>query len=211
VDHDRDVIRVVEGGRAARERIVAESPLRRGEPPDELAELAPLLVVAGQAAVGGEVETDLATGAEDALDAASPDIERLNLSVDAKLDPAETTGDPQLLERMISNLVGNAVRHNEPGGWIRLRTGSRDAAVYLEIANSGPVVPDHAVPELFEPFRRIEARTGVGDGVGLGLSIARSVLTAHHATVTASSQPAGGLHISVVIPRPQDLAAESQP
>jgi signal transduction histidine kinase len=154
--------------------------------------------------------TDLATGAEDALDAAAPDIERLNLSVNAKLDPAETTGDPQLLERMISNLVGNAVRHNEPGGWIRLRTGSRDAAAYLEIANSGPLVPDHAVPELFEPFRRIKARTGAGDGVGLGLSIARSVLTAHHATITASSQPDGGLHISVVIPRPEELAAESQ-
>src|ERR1700683_2731521 len=122
--------------------------------------------------------TALATGAEDALDAASPDIERLNLSVDAKLDPAETAGDPQLLERMISNLGGHAVRHNEPGGWIRLRTGSRDAAVYLEIANSGPLVPDHAVPELFQPFRRIKARTGAGDGVGLGLSIARAGLTA---------------------------------
>ena len=148
--------------------------------------------------------TDLATLAEDAIDAAAPEIERLNLQVDAKLDPAETTGDPQLLERMISNLVDNAVRHNEPGGWIRLRTGSSDAAVYLEIANSGPFIPDDAVPSLFEPFRRMEARTGARDGVGLGLSIARSVATAHHATVTARSQPDGGLDISVVIPRRTD-------
>jgi signal transduction histidine kinase len=146
--------------------------------------------------------TDLATLAEDAIDDAAPEIERLKLNVEAKLDPAETTGDPQLLERMISNLVGNAVRHNEPGGWIRLRTGTSDAAVYLEIANSGPFIPDDAVPSLFEPFRRIEARTGVRDGVGLGLSIARSVVTAHRATVTARSQPAGGLDISVVIPAP---------
>ena len=151
--------------------------------------------------------TDLATWAEDAIDAAAPDIERLDLHVEVKLDPAETTGDPQLLQRMIANLVDNAVRHNEPGGWIRLRTGSRDAAVYLEIANSGPFIPDDAVPSLFEPFRRMEARTGVRDGVGLGLSIARSVVTAHRATVTARSQPVGGLDISVVIPRPQDLAA----
>jgi signal transduction histidine kinase len=152
--------------------------------------------------------TDLATWAEDAIDAAAPEIERLDLRVVAVLDPAETTGDPQLLERMIWNLVDNAVRHNEPGGWIRLRTGSSDAAVYLEIANSGPFIPDDAVPSLFEPFRRMEARTGVRDGVGLGLSIARSVVTAHGATVTARSQPAGGLDISVVIPR--DLAANSQ-
>jgi signal transduction histidine kinase len=153
--------------------------------------------------------TDLATWAEDAIDAAAPEIERLDLRVDALLGPAETTGDPQLLERMIWNLVDNAVRHNEPGGWIRLRTGSSDAAAYLEIANSGPFIPDDAVPSLFEPFGRMAARTGVRDGVGLGLSITRSVVTAHRATVTVRSQPAGGLDISVVIPR--DLAGESQP
>ena len=97
----------------------------------------------------------------------------------------------------------------EPGGWIRLRTGSSDTAVYLEIANSGPFVPDDAVPSLFEPFRRMQARTGVRDGAGLGLSIARSVVTAHRATVTARSQSAGGLDISVVIPR--CLAVEPHP
>ncbi len=151
--------------------------------------------------------TDLATWAEDAIDAAAAEIERLDLHLDTKLDPAETTGDPQLLERMISNLVDNAVRHNEPGGWITLCTGASDAAVYLQIANSGRYIPDDVVPALFEPFRRMEARTGVRDGVGLGLSIARSVVTAHHATVTARSRPAGGLDISVVIPR--DPAAAS--
>jgi signal transduction histidine kinase len=145
--------------------------------------------------------TDLATWAEDAIDAAAPEIEHLGLHVDAKLDPAETTGDPQLLERMIWNLVDNAVRHNEPGGWIRLRTGASGAAVYFEIANSGPFIPDDAVPSLSEPFRRMQARTGVRDGVGLGLSIARSVVTAHRATLTARSQLAGGLDIAVVIPR----------
>ena len=149
--------------------------------------------------------TDLATWAEDAIDAAAPEIKRLDLHVDTQLDPAETTGDPQLLERMIWNLVDNAVRHNQPGGWIRLRTGSRDAAVYLQIANSGPFIPDDVVPSLFEPFQRMEARTGVRGGFGLGLSIARSVVTAHRATVTAHSQPAGGLDISVVLPR--DFAA----
>jgi signal transduction histidine kinase len=153
--------------------------------------------------------SDLATWAEDAIDAAAPEIERLDLHVVAELNPAETTGDPQLLERMISNLVDNAVRHNEPGGWIRLRTGSKDAAAYLEIANSGPFVPDDAVPSLFEPFRRLETRTGVRDGVGLGLSIARSVVTAHGATVTARSQPAGGLDVSVLLPR--HLAANGGP
>jgi len=151
--------------------------------------------------------TDLATCVEDAIDAAGPEIERLDLRVEASLDPAELAGDPQLLARMIWNLVDNAVRHNEPGGWIRLRTGRDDATVYLEIANSGPVIPDDAVPSLFEPFRRMAARTGVRDGAGLGLSIARSVVTAHHASVTARSQPAGGLHVTVLIPHTRTRVA----
>src|ERR1700678_1094687 len=132
--------------------------------------------------------TDLATWAEDAIDAAAPEIERMDLRVDAKLDRAETAGDPQLLERMVWNLIDNAVRHNEPGGWIRLRTGSGDAAAFLEIANSGPLIPDDAVPSLFEPFRRMEARTGVRAGVGLGLSIARWVIPAHRATVRSEER-----------------------
>ena len=159
------------------------------------------LAVSDQGKLSTEL-TDLATWAEDAIDAAAPEISRLDLRIDTELEPAETTGDPQLLERMISNLVGNAVHHNQPGGWIRLRTGSNAAAVYLQIANSGPFIPDDAVPSLFEPFRRMQARTGVRDGVGLGLSIARSVGAAHGATVTARSQPAGGLDISVMIPHP---------
>jgi signal transduction histidine kinase len=144
---------------------------------------------------------DLATAAEDAIDIAAAGIERLGLRVHTVLEPAETTGDPHLLERMVWNLVDNAVRHNEPGGWIRLRTGTSDATVFFQISNSGPLVPEDAVPSLFEPFRRIEGRAGTRDGVGLGLSIAQSVVTAHEATVSARSQPGGGLDISVVLPR----------
>jgi signal transduction histidine kinase len=51
------------------------------------------------------------------------------------------------------------------------------------------IFQDDTVPSLFEPFRRMEARTGVRDGVGLGLPIARSVVTAHRATVTARGRP----------------------
>ena len=143
---------------------------------------------------------DLATAAEDALDVAAAGIARLSLRVDSRLDPAETTGDRYLLERMIGNLVDNAVRHNEPGGWIRLRTGARDGSVFLQIANSGPHVPDDAVHTLFEPFRRIEGRTAVREGVGLGLSIVKSIVVAHGATVEARSQPEGGLDVRVALP-----------
>jgi K+-sensing histidine kinase KdpD len=109
---------------------------------------------------------------------------------------------------MIWNLVDNAVRHNEPGGWIRMRAGTRDAAAFFEIANSGPVIPDDAVPTLFEPFRRRAGRAGARDGVGLGLSIARSVAAAHGAAIAASGRPEGGLELMVAIRRHDTAGAD---
>jgi signal transduction histidine kinase len=145
---------------------------------------------------------DLATIAEDALDTAAPAISQSNLEVDTQFGPAETSGDRVLLERLVGNLVDNAVRHNNPGGWIGVRTGwERDAGAFVEVTNSGPVIASDLVPLLFEPFRRVEERTSIHDGVGLGLAIVQSICVAHGATVEARGQPDGGLAVKVVIPR----------
>jgi signal transduction histidine kinase len=146
--------------------------------------------------------TDLATSAEDAIDAFAAEAERLGLKMDARLEPAELTGDRQLLDRMVANLVGNAVRHNEPGGWVRVRTGSGPLGVFLEVANSGPLIPPDDVPGLFEPFRRMAERTSSHDGAGLGLSIAQSVAAAHGTAIRAHAQAVGGLNVCVVFGRP---------
>jgi len=143
---------------------------------------------------------DLSAVAEDALELAAPGITRLGLQVEAELSAAETTGDQQLIERMVWNLVDNAVRHNEPGGWIKVTTGRYGPGVVLTIANSGALVPADAVPTLFEPFRRMASNGRADGGVGLGLSIAQSVSSAHGAELDVRSQPAGGLFISVVLP-----------
>jgi signal transduction histidine kinase len=142
---------------------------------------------------------DLATLAEDALDDAAPDVTRLSLHVDSQLEPAETAGDPVLLERLVANLVENAARHNEPGGFLRVRTSASPAGAGIEVENSGPLLPEEVVPELFEPFRRVDARTG--GGVGLGLAIVKSVATAHGARLEARRRPEGGLTVSVDVPR----------
>jgi signal transduction histidine kinase len=153
---------------------------------------------------------DLATVAEDALDVAAVRIGQLGLRIEARLDPAETSGDPHLLDRLIWNLIDNAVRYNEPAGWIRLHTSSAAGAAIFEIANSGEVVPDDALTTIFEPFRRIAGRT-VSEGTGLGLSIAESIAAVHGATVTARSQPDGGLRISVRLPRRSAVLSASRP
>ncbi len=143
---------------------------------------------------------DLATVAEDALDAMHAVIDQRDIKVDAALEPALARGDRVLLERMIANLVENAVRHNNPGGWIGIRTIQQGDSAVLEIANTGASVPAEQVPTLFEPFARAKQRLNSSDGVGLGLSIASAIAGAHNATITARARPGGGLEIAVTIP-----------
>jgi signal transduction histidine kinase len=143
---------------------------------------------------------DLAVVTEDAIDAEAAAVRAGRLCVETLLRPAHATGDPILIEAMIGNLVHNAVRYNMPGGWLQVTTGTRGESSFVEVANTGPVVPPDLVPALFEPFRRIAQRTGNPDGVGLGLAIARSVATAHHGEISAHSRPAGGLCVTVLLP-----------
>jgi signal transduction histidine kinase len=166
------------------------------------------LAVSDQGAASSEL-VDLSALAGDALDMAAPGVEQLGLTVLAELGAAPTAGDAKLLERMVWNLVDNAVRHNEPGGWIRVTTGVVSTGsvsagtvpeqVFLRVANCGSVVPAESVPAIFEPFRRLAGRTGSQDGVGLGLSIVRSVSTAHDARLDARPVDGGGLEVFVAL------------
>jgi len=159
-----------------------------------------LTLAASNRGVGPEEPLDLATAAEDALDALQGSVHAQNLRVEADLDEAEVAGNRVLLERMVGNLVENAVHHNVTGGWVRVRTGSVDERAFLEVANSGPIVPGDAVDDLFQPFRRAEGRTPA-TGVGLGLSIVHSVSDAHCATLDARSGIDGGLVVTITMPR----------
>jgi signal transduction histidine kinase len=113
--------------------------------------------------------------------------------------PAEVTvcGDEVLLGHAVGNLLQNAVRYNVRGGWVEVTLSPSGV---LTVSNSGPEVPPEAVPELFEPFRRLADRSADPEGAGLGLSIVRSIAQAHGGTVRARSRPAGGLQVVVELP-----------
>jgi len=149
---------------------------------------------------GPRERLDVAVLAEDALDAAAPAIRARPVTVQAALRPAEALGDPVLVERLVTNLIDNAIRYNIPNGWVQVATGTRDGMAFIDVANGGPLIPAELVPSLFEPFRRLSERAGTPDGTGLGLSIVRSVATAHHGQATARQLPAGGLEVSVSLP-----------
>jgi signal transduction histidine kinase len=115
-----------------------------------------------------------------------------------QLRPRSVPGDPVLLERLITNLVANAIVYNEPGGWAEVTVGAQPA---ITVSNSGQHVPAEEVPALFEPFRRLGTdRVSHTGGVGLGLSIVRSIATAHQGAIHARARPEGGLTIATDLP-----------
>ena len=152
--------------------------------------------------LGAVERLDLATAAEDALDGVRDVAHGAGLAVESDFSPACVEGSRVLLDRLVANLVQNAVVHNVPEGWLRLRTGTTDGQAYLEVANSGPVIDPDVVPHLFEPFRRADVRTASGGGVGLGLSIVESVAEAHHGLVEATAPAEGGLVVTLTVPAP---------
>ncbi|MGH2849129.1 MAG: sensor histidine kinase [Solirubrobacteraceae bacterium] len=125
-----------------------------------------------------------------------------DLESTASLEPALTTADPHLVERLVANLVANAVRHNVPGGRFDIATHTATGHAIFTIANTGPPIPGDELPRLFQPFQRLGARAGSSnDGVGLGLAIVHAIASAHHASVTAYSRmSSGGLGIDVAFP-----------
>ena len=131
-------------------------------------------------------------------------LEGLDLSEfesDVMLKTARTSGDPSLVERLVANLVANAVRHNIPGGRLDIDTGTSAGRAIFAIANTGPLIPADELHRLFQPFQRLTSEPGASaDGVGLGLAIVQSIAEAHGALVTATARARGGLRIDVAFP-----------
>jgi signal transduction histidine kinase len=136
------------------------------------------------------------------VEAAGPAARARSISIDTTLDPAPTAGDPVLVERLVTNLVDNAVRHNVPGGSIDVRTGTSGGCALLRVANTGPAVPADQVDRLLQPFQRLAPdRAGQpSDGLGMGLSIVAAIASAHDATVAVRPGTSGGLIVEVRFP-----------
>ncbi|MCU1491736.1 MAG: hypothetical protein JWM85_3141 [Acidimicrobiaceae bacterium] len=140
---------------------------------------------------------DLPTAVTDALDLVESQARAFSVTVEAELGAAETLGDRVLVERLVANLVDNAVRYNHRGGWARVVTGRVEHRPFIEVQNTGQQLPEEIVPGLFEPFRRLDDRVESPGGSGLGLSIVASVAAAHRGSVVARARPEGGLAVRV--------------
>ncbi|MBD0736668.1 sensor histidine kinase [Streptomyces sp. CBMA29] len=145
---------------------------------------------------------DLAEAASRALDQTRAEAQGKGVELRSRLDGAVVQGNGVLLERIALNLVQNAVRYNvAENGWVDVSTAVEGGQGLLVVSNTGPVVPAYEIDNLFEPFRRLRTeRTGSDKGVGLGLSIARSVARAHGGVIVAEPREGGGLVMRVAIP-----------
>ena len=132
--------------------------------------------------------------------AAAAATDRDGLVLDTAIEPANTTGNPRLVERLVANLLDNAVHHNVDGGKVSLTTETRDGRAVLAVANTGPTIPADELDRLFQPFQRLDGSRTTSRGLGLGLSIVRAIAEAHDATVTAEALADGGLDIHVSFP-----------
>ena len=139
-------------------------------------------------------QVDLATVAEDVLDTADLGDPRVHVT----LEPAVISGDPVLAERLIANLVDNAVRYDAAAGDIFISTRTMAGSSRLTVANTGPVIPPGEVGRLFQPFQRLSDRTS-HDGFGLGLAIVASIAAIHGGTAIARPRDEGGLSVTVTV------------
>jgi signal transduction histidine kinase len=162
---------------------------------EELIEGFLLLARAQHGALDDREAVSLTALAADALRAQETD---LGVYADLAADVV-IRGNPVLLARLAGNVIDNAVRHNVPGGWVRVLVAESGERALLTVESSGAVLDPAQVERLGRPFQRIGAdRTG--GGTGLGLSIVAAVAAAHGGSLTLSARPEGGLTLVVDLP-----------
>ncbi len=187
--------------RAAHERILAA-----GEQQERLIE-ALLTLARGHAGIDVRHPVDLARLVEESITGCGTDAAERHVTVRPSTGAAVTTGHRALVERLVTNLLDNAIRYNTPGGHVDIGTATESGRAVVTVANTGPVVPADALERIIQPFQRLDAtrparnvRTADSPGLGLGLSIVAAIASAHDATLTAVARAGGGLVVTVSFP-----------
>jgi signal transduction histidine kinase len=182
-------------------RETCEQVLDEGEQQEQLID-ALLALAHGQRGIVQREAVDLATVVAELVHVREPEAAARELAFASALEPAPVSGDRRLLERLVANLLDNALRHNAPGGRVSVSTAAGGEHATLVVANTGPPVPADQVERLLQPFQRLATdRVGYRDGLGLGLSIVAAIADAHGAELALEPGAEGGLEIEVRFPR----------
>ncbi len=135
--------------------------------------------------------------------AAENDV-RLEEAVASSIEPARLEGDPDRLQRVLRNLLDNALRHTPAGGTIQVEAASAGGQVQVSVSDSGPGVAEADLERIFDRFYRGETSRrrdeGAASGAGLGLAIARGLVQAHRGRIWAEPSPLGGVSVQIRLP-----------
>jgi signal transduction histidine kinase len=175
--------------------------------------IASLLTLARVQAVGRRRQSvDLSEVVRAVVARSEPDAAAHGIRIETRARPARCRGDRELLERLVANLTENALRYNHTGGFVLLETDGNGHDATLRVTNSGAVIPADVVPQLFEPFFRLDSsRSRDSGGAGLGLSIVAAVAATHGGTASAAARQGGGLIVTVTLPTDAATSAPEPP
>ena len=110
--------------------------------------------------------------------------------------------DPDALERVLTNLISNAIKYSPAGSAVRVGARALAGAVAIEVADAGRGIPAEVVHRVFEPYYRVPDAAGAAHGTGIGLAVVKALVEAHGGTVRVDSTPTIGTRVTVVLPAP---------
>jgi len=108
--------------------------------------------------------------------------------------------DPDALERVLTNLVSNAIKYSPSGSAVRVGARALAGGVAIEVADAGRGIPAEALSRVFEPYYRVPDAAGAAHGTGIGLAVVKALVEAHGGSVRVESAPARGTRVTVVLP-----------
>jgi two-component system phosphate regulon sensor histidine kinase PhoR len=201
----KSVIETLEGG-ALDDSAVARDFLSRADAEvdrlvqmvEELLELS--RIESGEVPLAQE-PVQIAAVVADAVERLRPQAERqgLSLTLEAAPDLPPVMGDAERLERVVVDLIHNAVKFTPAGGSVHVWAGLSDGGVTVRVSDTGVGVAPEDLPRIFERFYKGSRARG-GGGTGLGLAVVKHVVEAHGGTVSVESEPGRGSTFSFSIP-----------
>ena len=160
-----------------------------------------LVLATAEAPIDRSDRVDLAELARASLAERSQAIDGMQLRTEVALGPAPLAANGPLVERLVGNLVENAVEYNVRGGMLAVTTETSGGEVVLRVVNDGPSIAAGEVERLFERFVRLDrSRSRTSGGYGLGLAIVAAIARSHGGTATAGARADGGLDVAVRLP-----------
>jgi signal transduction histidine kinase len=171
-----------------------------------------LILAQGQSALRRQDSVDLGDLARAVVARNEPVAAVRGIGMEPTYERVWCRGDRELLERLVANLVENALRYNHTGGFVRIELSESDHQAVLRVSNSGDHIPAATVEHVFEPFFRVDqSRSRDSGGAGLGLSIVAAVAAAHGGEAVAAAREGGGLVTTVTLPAVSCRAAAAPP